>query len=227
MVDFWVALGIVSLGIWSFLVAFFNSNFFQGFSTILTVIGAVILYLRQKNAEKQRIAAALVNEIRNAEEAINSLKNRTAGVEIPEIIILPQNSWNRYSHLFIKDLDQDQINTINRFYFEAERANYIVSRGNTVDLFLSNIKARTEAAHQKVLDIVATASKKNLKARMKEFSDRFYSQDSFFAYSPNGFPNQLDSHLKNITLILDSPAGIKLKELADVKEKKRKSSSPL
>lgn len=222
MVDFWVALGTVFVDVWSFLATFFNSNFFQGFSTILTVIGAVILYLGQKNAEKQRIAAALVNEIRNAEESINSLKNRPAGLEIPEIIILPQNSWGKYSHLFTKDLDQDQINTINRFYFEAERANYIVSRGNTVDLFLSNIKARTEAAHQKVLDIVATASKKRLKAEMKEFSDKFYNQDSFFAYSPNGFPNQLDLHLKNITLILDSPAGIKLKELAGVQDKKKK-----
>ncbi len=223
MVNFWVALETVFVGIWSFIVTFFNSNFFQGFSTILTVIGAVILYLRQKNAERQRIAAALVNEIRNAEEAINSLKNRPGGVEIPEIIILPHNSWSKYSHLFTKELDQDQINTINRFYFEAERANYIVSHGNTVDLFLSNIKARTEAVHQKVLDIIATVSKKELKNKMKEFSDKFYNTDSFFAYSPNGFPNQLDLHLKNVALILDSPAGIKLKELAGVQEKKKKT----
>ena len=53
---------------------------------------------------------------------------------------------------------------------------------------------------------------------MQDFSDNFYSPDSFFAYSPNGFPNQLDSHLKNITSVLDSPAGIKLKKLAGSQE---------
>lgn len=220
MINFWAALETVLSSSWITLSTFFNSNFFTALSTILTVLGAVILYLNQKHAEKQRIAAALVNEIRIAEDAINSLKNRAAGIEIPEIIILPQNSWRIYSHLFTKDLDQDQINTLNRFYFEAERANYIVSHGNTVDLFLSNVKARTEAAHQKVLEIIATAPKSQLKKKIQEFSDKFYSEDSFFAYSPNGYPNQLDLHLKNITLVLDSPAGIKLKELAGLQEKK-------
>lgn len=211
---FWVALGIVISNIWSFLSSFFNSNFFVGISTILTIVWAVILYLRQKDSEKQRIAVILVNEIRNAEEAIKSLKKRPAGNEIPEIIILPQNSWSKYSHLFSNDLDRDQIDTINRFYFEAERANYIVSHGNTVELFLSNVKARLNAAQQQVVNIIDITPKANLKTKMKEFSDKFYTQETFFHYSPVGFLTNLDLHLNNITFILDSPAGIKLKQLA-------------
>lgn len=218
---FWTALGTVFVGIWSFLLVFFNSNFFVGLATILTVFGAIWIYKRQKNTEKQQIAALLVNDIRNAEEAIQSLKTRPQGNELPEIIILPQNSWNRYSHLFTKDLDPDQIDSINRFYFDAERANYIVTHGNTLDLFLSNIKYRTLAAHQKVLDIVEKTPTKRLANAMKQFSDKFYSKDSLFHYSPIGFPNMLDSHLKNINFILESPAGIKLKQLAGMQKKSK------
>lgn len=220
--QFWVALETVLSGIWSFLTTFFNSNFFLGLSTILTVLVAILLYFRQKKSEKQQIAALLVNEIRNAEEAIHLLKTRTRGVEIPEIIILPQNNWNKFSHLFSKDFDQDEVNTINRFYFDAERANYIVNYGNTVDLFLLNIRERIDASHHKVLDIIDKASSLNdLKVKMKRFQDKFYNVNSFFQYSPVGFTTILDSHLATITFILDSPVGIKLKQLAGLKEKKR------
>ncbi len=211
---FWTALGVVFSNIWSFFLVVFNSNFFVGIATIITVFGAIWIYKRQKNAEKQQLAALLVNEIRNAEEAIQSLRTRPQGNELPEIIILPQNSWAKYSHSFIKDLDRDQIDSINRFYFDAERANYIVTYGNTLELFLTNIKYRTLAAHQKVLDIVEKTPSKTLAKAMKQFSDKFYSTDSLFHYSPMGFPNMLDSHLKNINFILDAPAGIKLKQLA-------------
>ncbi len=212
--NFWTALGVVFSGVGTFLLTFFNSNFFVGFATVATVFGAVWIYTRQKNAEKQQIAALLVNEVRNAEQAIQALKIRSQATEIPEIIILPQNSWVKYSHLFIKDLDPDQIDSINRFYFDAERANYIVNRGNTLDLFLTNIKYRTEAAHLKVIDIIDKTNEKDLAKEIKKFSDKFYAKDSPFHYSPIGFLTMLDNHLKNITFILDAPAGIKLKELA-------------
>ncbi|MDD5415552.1 MAG: hypothetical protein PHE48_00930 [Candidatus Daviesbacteria bacterium] len=208
---FWTALNISS--IWQ---SFLDSNFFVGLSTIFTVAGAIILYKRQKDAEKRQIAALLVNEIRNAETAIQALKTRNKANEIPELIILPQNNWNKYSHLFIKDLDSDQINGINRFYFDIERANYIVNYGNTVELFLLNIRSRLMTAHETVSGIIDKSSKVNLKKNMANFNEKFQNVNSYFHYSPIGFTTILDSHLEIIIPILDSPAGLKLKQMADL-----------
>lgn len=196
--------------LWEFL----NTNFFVALSTILTVFGAVLIYKNQKNTEKQQIAALLVNEIRNAEDAIQRLKTRPEGTEIPEIIILPQNNWNKYSHLFTKDLDQDHVDSINRFYFDVERANYIVNYGNVMDMFLANAQARLVALHERAADIIDRSTPAQLVNNIEEFKNKYFNESAAIHYSPKGFQTHLDSHLETITFILNSPAGLKLKKIA-------------
>ena len=78
----------------------------------------------------------LVNEIRRAEDSIQQIKERNVVADLPHITVLEQNTWNQYSHLFTKDLDQDEINLINNFYSYADKINYVIKSGNETELFL-------------------------------------------------------------------------------------------
>jgi len=92
---------------WPVISSFFNSQFFV--ALIASIVGsfAIYIYNKQKSDSKQNAAIVLVNEIRNAESAIQTVRDsiRDAGI-VPEITVLPFNSWNKYSNYFAKDLDQ-------------------------------------------------------------------------------------------------------------------------
>jgi len=47
-------------------------------------------------------------EIRNAERTINQIKEMSPIDSIRNLFILPVNSWNKYSHFFVKDFDRDE-----------------------------------------------------------------------------------------------------------------------
>lgn len=194
------------------LIKFFNSNFFVALSTIGTVLWAIFVYKRQREEDKQHISRLLVNEIRNAENAITKLKERTESIDIPEIIILPQNSWNKYSHLFTKDFDQDETQSINNFYSDVERANYIVSQGNSMELFLLQIRQRSNGIQKKIMDILESSDTEQAQKNVDLFTSKL--SKGLFHYAPQGFNTRLDSYLKKIKFILNTPAGAKLKRIA-------------
>lgn len=197
------------------IINFFNSNFFGSLSTIVTIGGAIFLYRNQQREHKQQIARLLVNEIRNAENSIRILKERTRGNDLPEIVILPQNNWNTYSHLFTNDFDQDSIQVIKTFYSNAEIANYIVAHGNSMELFLLEVKQRSSAIISKIMDIVDRTPNSDVRGKVDEFTMK--TNDSTYHYLPSGYESRLDNYLNKISFILDTPTGEKLKKLAGLR----------
>src|ERR1700732_3649414 len=111
---------------------FFNSNFFVSLSTILTIGGAIYLYIRQKAENKQQIATLLISDIRNAQSAIQTVRTSLNTNIIPEITVLPENNWKKYSYLFSRDLDQDDTAALNKFFADTERVSYIVTQFNNM-----------------------------------------------------------------------------------------------
>ena len=166
-----------------------------------------------KNEEKQQIAILLVNEIRNAERAIRVLKDRERMKDLPEMKILPQNNWSKYSQLFAKDFDQDEMQLLNEFYSDVETIHSIVSYGNGLELFLLNIKSRTEAIHNAIVYITQTTQTgEQTRDKVREFTQNL--ENSTYHYSPQGFNNTLDIYLDKVTFITKTPTGSKLKRLA-------------
>lgn len=200
------------------LINFLNSSFFLGLVTIIAGSFALYLYKKQKADEKESAAMILVNEIRNAEFALQQIKDTLLldSVNLPEIAVLPENSWNKYSYLFSKDFDQDDIRLITKFYSEAERVGYIVTQAN--NMFLLQVTARTQAIQQANIAILKDESNSdNMLTKINELNRRIYDNNiPILIYNPTGFINKLKNYLPDIDFLLSTSAGAKLKAIAKI-----------
>jgi len=195
---------------------FFNSNFFVALSTMITVAGAIIIYKIQKYQKKQQIARLLVNEIRNAENGIEKLVEHASDAEFPVISVLPQNSWNEYSHLFTNDFNQDDTVQINNFFNIAREVEYIVRKGNKIDRFLIQVEQRSGAIQNTIMNLLATsANDQEAKTNFDNFVKRI--DIGKFHYAPTGFQADLNELLKNYKPILENHSGTVLKRVAKLK----------
>lgn len=207
--------------LWNFLVGLFNSSFFTSLATIGTIGGAILVFKKQKQSEKQQIARLLVEEIRNAEQSLKLLRERGEGSEIPPISILTQNSWARFSFLFTNDLDQDDIQTINEFYASAERANVLVEEGNSLRIFLRQVNSKSDAIQHALVNLISTEiTPADTKVRSDAFKRELDSNSgtSNYHYSASGYVTKLDIYLNKIKDILSTSAGMKLKQIAGYKK---------
>lgn len=201
---------------WQIIINFFNSSFFGALSTILTIGGAIALYLWEKSQSKQQIARLLLNEIRNAQAAIQVLKDHSADPEFPVVAVLPQNSWNKYSHLFAKDFDQDDMEQINNFFNVAQEIENVVQKGNKINRFLLQITQRSEAIQQSIMDILANSGDDGVaKTRFDDFIRRI--DTGKYHYAPSGFQTYFNEFLKNYSPVLGTHVGMALKKIANLK----------
>lgn len=203
---------------WVNVLTFFNSNFFVALTTLLTIGGGIYLYLRQKNENKQQIAILLINDIRNAQDAIQTVKDSLRNDSlIPEIVVLPDNNWGKYSYLFSKDLDQDEMRSINKFFSYAERINYIITQAN--NMFLLQITNRSKAMQESNLRIIETSrTVEEAVMRLNIFDTIFKDRRvSNSPYVPQGFYDSLDKYLPDMQDLLNSSAGKKFKQIAKLK----------
>lgn len=192
---------------------FFNSNFFVSLSTILTIGGAIYLYLKQKRENKQQIATLLVNDIRNAQSAVQVVRDSLGTQIIPEITVLPENNWKKYSYLFSKDLDQDETALLNKFFSDVERVSYVVTQAN--NMLLVTITDRDAAIQLANINIVANAKNiAQVKKKLALFDGILSKQISTSPYIPSGFYTKLHNYLPGIPDILSTEVGRKLKIIA-------------
>lgn len=200
---------------WNAITYFFNSSFFVSLSTILTIGGAIYLYFAQKRENKQQIATLLVNDIRNAQAAIQVVRDSLNVQIIPEITVLPENNWKKHSHLFSKNLDQDDTALINKFFSDVERVSYVVTQAN--NMLLVTITDRDAAIQNANINIVAN-SKNIAQARKKlaAFDDIMNQQISTSPYIPSGFYTKLHNYLPGIPDLLSAEVGRKLKSIAKI-----------
>lgn len=201
------------MNFWQGATTFFNSNFFVALSTIITVAGAVWAYKLQKIQEKRQIARLLVSEIRKAEIGIEKLVEHASDVEFPVITVLPQNSWNEYSHLFTGDFNQDDSIQINNFYDIAREIEYIVRRGNKIDRFLIQVEQRSGAIQSTIMNLLAASpDDKAAATNFENFKKRI--DIGKYHYAPTGFQSDLNELLRNYRPILETHAGTILKKVA-------------
>ena len=75
---------------------------------------AIYLYYKQKIENKRDAAKLILQEIRYAEQQIRSF--RDSGSYPLSTKLLPTNNWHNKINLFIKDLNESEIDLISRFY---------------------------------------------------------------------------------------------------------------
>ncbi len=102
----------------------FLIHFFDGLVTLIVGSSAIFIYQKRMRDDKRNAANVILNEIRGAEKLfkdakakILEAKKNTDATQIPEHhYLMPQMSWGKYKHLFIKDFNETQLSAIDDFY---------------------------------------------------------------------------------------------------------------
>lgn len=204
------------------IISFFNSNFFVGFATILTVSGAIIVYFFQKDGYKVQAARVLLTEIRIAEEKVKEINEKiitnTISADLPAV--LPTKSWKTYASLFISDFDQDELKLLNSFYDYAELIEEFAGRNN--NYFWISTEERAKVTVRSVAEFIKEAlnlpseqdkdvyitTKRNL---LSSFLDKYND-----LYTPVKTIDGIKVLLSKMPNITTSSCGLKLKKLAKV-----------
>ena len=198
--------------LWDFLVI----KNFSGLATILTIGGAIYLYLKARREGKQQIATLLVNDIRNANVAINTIRDafNDNPKTIPEVTVLPENNWKKFSFIFSKDFDEDEMGQLNKYFNNVERINYIVTQHS--NLFLMHVSTRMAALQSVNMNLLSSANTANeVKEAIRKLDDKFAIPDTNSHYEPAGFYTNLERYLADVPSILMTTAGKKLKQIAN------------
>ena len=87
---------------------------------------AIYLYYKQKIENKRDAAKLILQEIRYAEQQIRSF--RDSGSYPLSTKLLPTNNWHNKINLFIKDLNESEIDLISRFYSTASYIDTLVNK---------------------------------------------------------------------------------------------------
>jgi hypothetical protein len=190
-----------------------NSNLLQTVIIFLTGSIALIIYFANKISEKKDAARIILNEIRLAEKAIIEIKNNKAITELS--IILPNNTWQFKKHFFLKDLDQDELNLINDFYYKCTYAEQY--RNIFYDIRNNSISIKASYLQQKLIDIMHEAFINNkgedYYAKAKDFLIKNANEEDFI-FIANTPRNNIILYIENIIMITPTNAGRILKKIA-------------
>lgn len=201
------------------------SETFSGVATLATGVIALIVYSKQKSDAKVQAARVLLVEIRAAEERIRQIREQTSGISISDLpLIFPSNSWNKYSHLFVSDFDQDELRLISSFYDYGEQIEIFAKRNN--DFFWVNSEERAKATQQKVAEMVKeTVHSITADSDLNEINRQISLKKATFeemygkntpTYTPQKTLSSIQSYLGKIEPITTSSSGTKLKKIAKV-----------
>lgn len=118
--------------------------------TISTGIIALVVYKAQARAREREAAIILLNDIRNAERAIDNLKK---GDDVfNEIIsILPICSWDNNYQMFTRHLSRDQFDLLNSFFNSCKAAQHELDNLRSYMRLAMEEKAR--ALQQVIVDL--------------------------------------------------------------------------
>lgn len=133
---FYILVGAVFIGVnyylYNYHQDFIRSNFLTSLITLIVGGIAIILYLAQKKDSKKDAAKIILQEIRRAEQIIDSYKE--SGMYQFNKRIIATNSWNKNIHYFVGELDNDELDKISDLYSTGEYLDYVVKRVSDIGL---------------------------------------------------------------------------------------------
>lgn len=199
------------MSLWDFL----DSNFLSTAVLLGTGVLAFSTYFIQKRNEVTDAATILLSEIRSAEKAISTIRTHNQVTELS--VILPANSWNKYSHLFARRLDQDELNQVAEFYKKCELAeNY---RKFWFEMENEGIKSKARYVQTSLINLAAesinTEGPQDYQRKRALLISLTNEENHVFC--PSGPLGKLFSHIANIEFVTTSTTGTKLKSLANSK----------
>lgn len=190
------------------LVEFVNSTFFIGLITILVGSIAWLLYLEQKKDKKRDAASIILMEIRYAERTLDEYRRYQPDYD-GGTMLLPTSNWEEYNYLFVKDLDRDELDSINNFYNQCRRIDRAVSQMSLAP----QLEAKAASIHEVIVQIAKETSTEDEFVKGRETFLRKAEPDNY-RFVPETPKKNIEKALQNIGSITTSTAGEKLKRVA-------------
>jgi len=199
--------------------------------TVVTlIVGALayIIYRIQKSDFKRDAANSLLLEIQSGENAISKVRDALSKDHLDvDVSIMPSESWSKNKHLFVRNFDKDEWESISDFYNKSSLLDQAIKYNKTA--FASDVeqirtnKQRVLATYAEEAVKEATYSKEtvngeqlqetyNLKA--KTFDKLYMDKQGEFSYTPQKPKNDARLYLTDMPKLTTSSVGIKLKKIA-------------
>ncbi len=194
----------------SWIILFFNSNFFVALVTFLSVLSAIWVYIKQKTDERTKVARIIWVEIVDAENLLDNIK--TSGINLTNIRqVLSNNSWGQHKHLFAKVLDERGLKLVDNFYSECELLNKELNESYSLPSFWQD-KARVIAEKHASF---SETSKNKQDYELKKLSLKYFEEDGYW-WQPSAPKQQMIDRVKLIRYVSSTPTGELIKNIAQL-----------
>lgn len=176
--------------------------------TILAGLVVLYIYYKQKRDERASVASIVLLEIQQAENAIDAIKPDNKVDDI--VSVLPNNTWSKAHHLFIKDLTHEERVLLTNFYTECE---VIESAIREYRDYLSISRTEKVKATQVLLSQIhydAVANEKVVDA--DKVLEQYFENDSWF--KPHNAQQVIDTYMNRFRHITNTPLETKLRSIS-------------
>lgn len=175
-------------------------------------LSAMIVYFFQKRDKKRSAATLILGQIDSIEERIGILKN---GHQLDNVVvyhsktIISENTWEKYKHLFAKELSQSEHRMIQNFFDTAEQLER--TRADIVMVIKNAWADKSSVEHQIIgemikNDVITTSMPNEMRSskEMTLFQDRYKPLDLVF--TPDIAINSFVNNLNNFTMLSGTTA---------------------
>ena len=175
-------------------------------------LSAMIVYIFQKRDNKRSAATLILGQIDSIEEKIGILKN---GHQLNNVVvyhsktIISENTWEKYKHLFAKELSQSEHRMIQNFFDTAEQLER--TRADIVMVIKNAWADKSSVEHQIIgemikNDVITTSMPNEMRSskEMTLFQDRYKPLDLVF--TPDIAINSFVNNLNNFTMLSGTTA---------------------
>lgn len=184
-------------------------------ATVGTVWIALYLYRKAKSDILQDAARVLILEVRESEKIVkNFLEEKLNGREYRDSLIkvLPYKGWQKYSHLFVKKMSNDEYDQLNQYFKHCEILEKFIKKNHNFFWITTEERARQkEAIGARLAYDKPGLEGDAFREEVEEICRRYFST---MRYTPQGIKSEIDLVLDSIYLISNTPTWNKLKSIA-------------
>jgi hypothetical protein len=181
-------------------------------SIVTFVVGlfAIGVYLAAKRGEKRNAATIVVMDIRHAEQVVLSLLEK-GSVDKSLKIILSENNWAKYKHLFASSLSSDDFAAFNRFFDAC--VDITDARKRMWEVFNANLTAKASFAQQKILSVKNTSTPEGQAEKQQAIAE---INGESFVFDPQEPKDKIFQSLQLMGRLSNTVAFEKLKKIAGI-----------
>lgn len=198
--------------------------------TLIVGVVAIYVYKKQKLDTKRDAANSILLEIQHAERSIDKVRDfiKKDSLDV-DVIILQADSWIKNKHLFSRDFDKDEWDSITDFYERAKLLDQAVAYNHLgfssdVEQIRSNKQRMLADFTKELVGELELSNKEDwtniiaaYKTKVDIFDQQYMEQQGRFAYNPSKPISDAKLYVNEVKKLTTSSVGQKLKNISKAK----------